>query len=216
MTKNIIANPLESGSDELERLAFEEIVKRRRFGNTVRGLVMPAGNGELAIAMAKLDCKVTAADEPEQEAGLRGRVLAAGLRDEVKFAPYSLDTLPESFPGEPFDLIICRRGLCSVPYEQARRLVRQLLLRLKIGGKLYLSILGLHSELGDDYPGGELLLEERFSPLAHAMAVKYDIRRPVCLYSERNLFTLLMEAGGSVLRTFTSTHGNVKGVAVRV
>ena len=88
--------------------------------------------------------------------------------------------------------------------------------QLKIGGKLYLSILGLHSELGDGYAGAERILSERFCELDPRMAAKYDIPGPVCLYSERNLFTLLLEAGASVLRTFTSTHGNVKGIAVRV
>ena len=48
------------------------------------------------------------------------------------------------------------------------------------------------------------------------MAKKYGIAGPVCLYSERNLFMLLLEAGASVLRTMTTTYGNVKGVAVRV
>ena len=216
MNTNIIANPLETGTDELERLAFQEIVKRRRFGNAVNGLVLPSGNGELVIAMARLDCKVTAGDEAEQEKALRGRVLAAGLRDDVHFVPFSFAELPEDIAGEPFDLIFCRRSLCSLPYDQARKVVRQLLLRLKIGGKLFVSALGLHSELGDDYPGGEQLLEQRFSALSPAMSRKYEIHSPVCLYSERNLFSLLMDAGGSVLRTFTSTHGNVKGIAVRV
>ncbi len=216
MTTNIIANPLHAGTDELERLVFEEIVKRRRFGNTVRALVVPAGTGDLAIAMAKLDCKVTAADAAEVEGSVRGRILAAGLKDAIHFMPCDLPSMTDPFPGEPFDIIVCRRGLCSMPYDKARRLVRHLLLQLKIGGKLYVSILGLHSELGDDYPGRDQPLEGRFCPLAPAMADKYDIRRSVCLYSERNLFSLLLEAGGSVLRTFTSTHGNVKGVAVRV
>jgi len=216
MTTNITPNPLETGADELERLAFEEIVKRRRFGNQVRGLVLPAGNGELVIAMARLNCKVTAADEATQENGLRGRVLAAGLRDEVRFTPFAPGGFPLEFPGEPFDLVVCRRGLCSVPYDEARHRVRKLLKQLRIGGKLYVSILGLHSELGDDYPGSEQLLAARLCNLAPRMAKKYDVHHPVCLYSERNLVTLLMEAGGSVLRTFTTTHGNVKGVAVRV
>jgi hypothetical protein len=48
------------------------------------------------------------------------------------------------------------------------------------------------------------------------MADKYGIDHPVCLYSERDLFLLLLESGASVLRTLTSTWGNVKGVAVRV
>ena len=48
------------------------------------------------------------------------------------------------------------------------------------------------------------------------LADKYGIAEPVCLYSERDLFLLLLESGASVLRTLTTTWGNVKGVAVRV
>ena len=119
-------------------------------------------------------------------------------------------------PGEPFDIIVIRRGLCSMPYEQARQVVRQLLLRLKIGGKLYLSVLGLHSELSEGYTDGEATVDQRFAELSPVLAEKYNIRQPVCLYTERNLFMLLLEAGASVLRTLTTTYGNVKGVAVRV
>ena len=103
-----------------------------------------------------------------------------------------------------------------MPYPEARRIVRRLLLKLKIGGKIYVSVLGLHSELGDGYAGRETLVESRFGDLAAPLAAKYDIAGPVCLYSERNLFMLLLEAGASVLRTLTTTHGSVKGIAVRV
>jgi hypothetical protein len=56
----------------------------------------------------------------------------------------------------------------------------------------------------------------RFTELSPSVAKKYGITHPVCLYSERNLFMLLLDAGASVLRTLTTTYGNVKGVAVRV
>lgn len=48
------------------------------------------------------------------------------------------------------------------------------------------------------------------------MAEKYGIAGSMCLYSERNLFLLMLDVGASVLRTMTTTYGNVKGVAVRV
>jgi hypothetical protein len=48
------------------------------------------------------------------------------------------------------------------------------------------------------------------------MAEKYGIKGEVCLYSERDLFMLLLDAGASVLRTMTTTYGNVKAVAVRI
>lgn len=215
-TVHTTANPLATGADELERLALEEVVKRRRFGNPVTALVAPVGAADLAIAMAKLGARVTLGDEAAMADRARTLAAAAGFDDELAFSPLDFQHLEDDLSGEPFDLVVIRRGLCGVPYEDARRFVHQMLLRLKIGGKLYVSILGLHSELGDGYAGAEQGLSERFCSLAPAMAKKYDLHRSVCLYSERNLFTLLLEAGGSVLRTFTTTHGNVKGIAVRV
>ena len=96
--------------------------------------------------MAKLGCRVTVGDEAARRAGRSGPEPPAsptGRLCRVRFRPSRRKPA-----GEPFDLIVIRRGICCVPYEQARHAIHQLLLRLKIGGKLYLSILGLHSERG--------------------------------------------------------------------
>ena len=216
MSANITANPLETGADELERFALEECVKRHRFDQRVSVLILPDMRCELAIKFARLGAQVVVGDRPEVQQDIDGRILAGGLHDQISFAACTLPKLPEEFPGEPFDLILIRRGLCGLPYDEARRIVRQLLLKLKIGGKLYISVLGLHSELSDGYAASEQSIDQRFSELAPALAEKYNIRQPVCLYTERNLFMLLLEAGASVLRTLTTTYGNVKGIAVRV
>lgn len=216
MDNNTNANPFTIGNDENERLALEECAKRQRIDHRVSVLVLPAGRCNLAGKFARLGASVTVGDDAAVRQDAEGRILAAGLRDDITFAEFDLNALPEKPPGEPYDIIVLRRGLCSMPYAHARSVVRQLMLKLKIGGKLYISILGLHSELGEGYPGGEVPIEQRFSPLAPAVARKYGITRPVCLYTERNLFMLLLEAGASVLRTLTTTYGNVKGVAVRV
>lgn len=216
MDTNINFNLLETCSDQLERLVLEEVHKRRRSCSPVSALVLPAGRAELAIELARLGARVTGVDDSRYENDFKGRVLAAGKSEELSFLAGTLQTLPERIPGEPFDIVYIRRGLCNLPYAAARTVVRKLLSHLKIGGKLYVSVLGMHSELGDQYAGAELTIENRFCELASGMALKYGIKDPVCLYSERNLFMLLLEAGGSVLRTFTTTHGNVKGVAVRV
>jgi SAM-dependent methyltransferase len=216
MSANITANLLETGADELERYALEECVKRNRFDQRVSVLVLPDKRCETAIKFGRLGAQVVVAELPELQHDIEGRVLAAGLRDEISFVACTLPDLPEKPEGEPFDIIVIRRGLCSMPYEEARRVVRQLLLKLKIGGKLYISVLGLHSELGDGYATSELAIDQRFGDLSPALAEKYGIDHPVCLYTERNLFLLLLEAGASVLRTLTTTYGNVKGIAVRV
>jgi len=216
MTSNITANPMEAGADELERFALEECAKRQRVDRPVSVLILPDKRSEMAIKFARLGAHVTVADTPDRQQDVEGRTLAAGLRDDISFTACTLPALPEEALGEPFDIIVISRRLCSLPYDDARLVVRQLLLKLKIGGKLYVSVLGLHSELGDGYAAGDLTIDQRFAELSPALAGKYEIRQPVCLYSERNLFMLFLEAGASVLRTLTTTYGNVKGIAVRV
>lgn len=216
MDTNINFNLLETCSDQLERLVLEEVHKRRRSNNAVSALVLPAGRAELAIELAKLGCRVTGVDDVRFEKDFKGRALAAGLTDELTFLAGTLDILPDTVAGAPFDIVYIRRGLSGVPYAEARKILKRLLANLKIGGKLYVSVLGIHSELGDHYTGADKRVEERFCALDPGMAQKYGIQDSVCLYSERNLFMLMMEAGGSVLRTFTTTHGSIKGVSVRV
>ena len=216
MTIDTTANPFETGSDENERLSLEECVKRQRFDQRISVMVVQTGRCDLAAKYARLGAHVTIADRASLKRSIEGRILATGLREDISFVACDLNKLPGQFPGEPFDIIVVQSGLCAMPYEQARGVVRQLLLKLKIGGKLYISILGLHSELREGYAASEEDIGERFSPLAPALAKKYDIAGEVCLYTERNLFMLLLEAGASVLRTLTTTYGNVKGVAVRV
>jgi SAM-dependent methyltransferase len=214
--KNINANPWSEDNDAIQQLALEECAKRQRIDRSVSVLVLPGGQCKLAVRFAQLDAQVTVADISERQREIEGRILASGMAGSIHFAPTEFPAPPETDSGAPYDIIVLRHGLCSLPYAQGKLLIRQLMRKLKIGGKLYLSILGLHSELGEGYPGREQSIYERYSQLSPAMARKYDIRGEVCLYSERDLFLLLLESGASVLRTMTTTWGNVKAVAVRV
>ncbi len=216
MTTHISAVPFEMGNDELERFALEECVKRQRLDRRASVLILPAGGCDLAVKFVRVGAQVTLCDQDSLRQDIEGCILATGLHEDVHFVPGTVAELPEQIPGSPFDVIFLRRGLCGMRYEEARQVVRRLLLELCIGGKLYVSILGMHSELGDGYPAGDERIEDRYSRLAPEMIRKYGIEGPVCLYSERNLFTLLLEVGASVLRTLTTTYGNVKGIAVRV
>ncbi len=216
MSTHTNAIPWETGNDEMERLALEECAKRQRIDHSVSVLILPADQCDLAFRFAQLGAVVTVADAPEKQQEIEGRILAAGLADMVSFQACTLPEPPT--PGNPgrYDIIVLRRGLCFQSYQKSKPTIRRLMQQLRIGGKLFLSILGLHSELGDDYPGREQSIYERFAPLTEDVAKKYGISAPVCLYSERDVFLLLLESGASVLRTLTTTWGNVKAIAVRV
>jgi len=201
-------------SDELEQLILQEIARRVRVNAAPQVLDLPAGDGRHAVAMAKLGAQVLAADQGCREGPVKGRALAATVADRVDFMACELGG--ELQPEGPFDLVFCHHGIHSLPYPEARQVVRRLLKSLRIGGKLFISAYGLHSALGEGYEDADQDLTQRYAHLDPRISSCYNIDGPVCLYTERNLVTLLFEAGGSVLRTFTTTHGTVKGVAVRV
>lgn len=191
---------------ELEQWALAEVAKRRRSGAPVAAAVMGIGAeaqaGRLVAAGAQtllLTDTATPTDAPY-----------------VHRLPAEADDPAAALPLAPFDLILDQRTLSAVPYATARQAVRRHLARLKIGGKLFLSLYGLHSDLGEQYPDGGKFVSERFCPLDPEVAARYGLPGPHCLYSERNLFSLLVEAGGAVIRTSTSALGHVRGIAARV
>jgi len=205
--------------DELDQLALLEAGKRARAGADVQVLQVDCGDAILGLRLARAGSSVLAVDPvPATGAALQEAAQALGVEKRFRFHVWSTahcaDTTP--LPGAPFDLVICPHSLSLLPYEKAHTLLRRLTLMTKTGGKLFISAYGIHSELSEGYPGENQPARQRFAPLAAKLAEKYELHRPVCLYSERDLFLLLFEAGLSVTKTFTTTHGNVKAIAVRV
>lgn len=205
--------------DELDQLALLETGKRSRAGNMVSVLQIDCGDALLGLRLARAGANVLAVDAaPGTGVRLQEAAQALGVTSRFRFQVWSsahcLDTTP--LPGAPFDIVSCPHTLSQLPYAHAHTLLRRLGLMTKIGGKLFISAYGVHSELSEHYPDEQQPVRQRFSVLAPDVAEKYGIRQPLCLYSERDLFLLLFEAGLSVVKTFTTTHGNVKAIAVRV
>ncbi|MDR2365713.1 MAG: methyltransferase domain-containing protein [Zoogloeaceae bacterium] len=211
---NAHCNSMPQVTDELEQLILREIILRARSSMPTCALDLRCGEGLLSVNMAELGATVLAADAPEFSGPVKNRARTAGVSGEVRFTP--IKTLPEDLPPGPIDLAFCHHGISCLPYAEARQTLRVILKSLRIGGKLFLSAYGLHSALGENYAAAGAPVERRFCKLTPALAKCYNIHDAVCLYSERDLVTLLFEVGGSVLRSFTTTHGTVKAVAVRV
>lgn len=209
-------SPFAVGHDELERYALEECVKRQRVDRRTTVLTLGDRSLSSALQLAQAGAQVVAGEAPEWQQEITGRILASGQRDNITFVPTGPDRLPSAWPESPTDIIVVRRGICMMTYADAGQFIRRLLQQMKIGGKLYLSVLGLHSVLGENYPHADLPITDRFSHLSPLLAEKYVIPHAVCLYTERNLFQLLLECGMAVTRTLTTTYGNVQAVAVRI
>ncbi|MCL2021993.1 MAG: class I SAM-dependent methyltransferase [Betaproteobacteria bacterium] len=203
-------------TDELEYLITREIALSVRNKNLPRVLDLYCGDGHFAAQMAKQGAEVLAADNSSFREAALARKPARAANGTLAFIPLVHD---EDFPpeGEMFDLVFCHHDIYRLPYTEARRILRRIIRQhLKIGGKLYISAYGLNSDLGEGYADLDQPIEKRFCPLSPVIAKSYNLKGSACLYTERNLVNLLFEAGGSVLRSFTTTHGTVKAVAVRV
>jgi SAM-dependent methyltransferase len=201
-------------ADELEQLILREIALRVRNCNPPRVLDIHGEDGRRAMVMASLGAQVLVADVEKFKEPICRQAQAEGLAEAVKFVVYPD---PKLFSGkESFDLVFCHHGIHRLPYDKAKRALQQIIKTLNIGGKIYISAYGLHSTLGEGYADADAPVEKRFCPLSAIIARNYNLEGPVCLYTERNLVNLLFESGGSVLRSFTTTHGTIKAVAVRM
>lgn len=209
---------LSETGDAMEKLAVEEVLRRVRMGEAVHALDIDCGHSGLFLRLAQAGAQVTAVDADDLQAPVADAAQAHGADGRVRFQRHSLGELKTAAlpPGAPFDLIVVHRSLPFLTFADAEAVLRRLAGWLKIGGKLYVSAFGKHSELGDHYPHAGHFVQQRFAEVEPVVAHKYGISGPVCLYSERDLFLLLFEAGASVLKSFTTTHGNVKAVGVRV
>jgi hypothetical protein len=193
---------------ELGDMALKELAQRHRLGIEVSALLFGRDIGQLAARATQTGARV---------------VVGATTTDlrhhpKVRALPLALNTPPDpaAVPEAPFDIVVGQLALHSLPYKEAQKSLRELLHLLKIGGKLYLSAYGLHSTLGDHYPDSGKLVKDRFAELPAPIAEHYDLHGQVCLYSERNLITLLFEIGASVLSSATGALGNVRAIAVRI
>jgi hypothetical protein len=79
--------------------------------------------------------------------------------------------------------------------------------------KLFISVSGLGSELGNDYKGKHKQVEYRFCELDSKMAVKHKILSPVCLYYLEEFKNLLLTCNYTIEKIYESEFGNIKAVA---
>lgn len=215
---------LQTSDDQLEKLALEETFKKLRFEEEMSVLIFSSDSCDLAIKFAKMGAKITLVTEPSKENSLRNIIADEGLLDSFEFLtmkPQNNQNISQfihllKHQNKVFDLVFIRHFICKMNYAQAGFFLEDILQCIKIGAKLYLTTYGIHSELSKNYPHIELSVQDRFCPIAPNIAKKYDIKEPICLYSERDLILLLLETGCSVLRNWISSYGSVQVVAVRI
>lgn len=116
--------------------------------------------------------------------------------------------------AEVSDLMLAysQRALHYLPFQDAVSVCSAIALRLVPEGRVFLSLSGLHSELGEGYTHGGVGIASRFARLVPSIASKHGILEPVCLYDSADVSRLAASAGLEVERQWVSDFGNCKAI----
>lgn len=171
------------------------------------------GLGAQSLRLAALGWRVWMYDQLDLAAtvsswnAIHGNRLTYVRRDLRRLAPADLPAAPR--------IVYSQRCLHYLPYADACDLLTMLAGTMPAGGRAFLSVSGLHGELGAGYSHATRPVRARFCRLAPEIADRYECHEPVCLYAEEDLAALVQRAGLQVDSLTRTTFGNLKGTFVR-
>lgn len=174
-------------------------------------LELGSGAGGQSVRMALAGAQVTAVDRFDFSSIFAQLREEKGLSvDQLHFVLGDMLWLEDMGVQGKFAATVLQRTLHHVPYLAAKQLLTHLK-ELTTGG-LYVSVTGLGSLVGDTYPGGLEPITERFCSLTDLGKEMFQIREPVCLYTQTEFEELLEVAGWRVDECWVSAFGNIKAV----
>lgn len=120
-----------------------------------------------------------------------------------------------NYLNKGYHYIYSQRAIHYLPYNDAAVLLNALRGNLvkEFSSKLFISVSGLHSELGNGYTHNDKCIDERFCILNQPMMDKHKILLPVCLYTAEELTSLLTACNYIVEKIYASQFGNIKAIA---
>ncbi|NPB03290.1 MAG: class I SAM-dependent methyltransferase [Thermotogae bacterium] len=183
------------GHKRIDRLAREVLGFALNWSVPIRSYVeIGAGKGRLAVIMALLNFRVLLFDKDIALKNHYQRIVKAiGPDISLKFIPKDLRDLSYADVPQGIGIVVASRVLHYLRYREALGVLRILRNRMVKGGRIFVSLSGLHSPLAEGYPRAPI--EERFFLLSEELRRKFSITEPVCLYSLQDAHRLMEEVG---------------------
>ncbi len=194
-------------TDDLDKRMLEHL----RGKDKPKVLDLGSGAGGQSVRMVGIGATVLAIDvydfsEEFSEHRFKGNI----TEDDMKFICGDISDLSKLIVGKNFDDVSIQRTLHYLRYNQALELLT--FLRTVVADKLFVSVTGMDSAVGENYAGKNLRIEERFVKLESAEADIFQIQAPVCLYRQEEFVVLLETAGWKVEVIWQSAFGNLKAM----
>ena len=193
--------------DDLDKRMLEHL----RIKNKPRVLDLGSGAGGQSVRMVEVGASVLAIDIYDFSTEFAEYRTEGGWSEEVlKFVSADIGDLSNLLQGEKFSDASMQRTLHYLPYGKALEALK--FLRTIVQDKLFISVTGMDSAVGENYSGKNLPIVDRFVRLEPAEADIFQIQAPVCLYKKEEFIDLLKKAGWGVEDVWQSAFGNLKAV----
>lgn len=190
-------------ADDLDRKVLEYIMLHP----VCRVLDLGSGAGGQSLRMATAGALVTAVDQFDFSEQFAAYQLSP---DALIFVAGDLRQLSDLLPDQTFAVALCQRTIHYLPYTEAQTFLQEL--TTIVEDKLYISVTGSFSLVGDTYPFGAVSIERRFGQLSALGQEMFSMVEPVCLYNQAEFTALLQSAGWIVDACWESAFGNIKAV----
>lgn len=195
--------------DDLDRACLDHILQS---GTSLgRALDLGSGLGYHAVRMAALGRPVVSLDMVDLSSTFESLRRGFPALDIVHLTGRVEDLLNSPELGQ-LSLVYSQRTLHYLRYPVVVDVMRNLASRLEADAFCYLSMSGIDSELGRDYPAASDPIASRWARLSRPLAEKHGIAEPVCLYAETDIHTLSGEVGFDIVKLWSSDFGNVKAI----
>ena len=196
-------------TDDLDKKMLAHLKQKNR----PKVLDLGSGAGGQSVRMVAAGASVIAIDVYDFSAEFAEHRAKSGWSEEdLRFIGGDITDLPNLINGEKFADVSIQRTIHYLPYQSALALLT--FLRTVVEDKLFISVTGLDTAIGENYAGKDLPLESRFLKLDQVEADMFQIQAPVCLYRQDEFVALLEKSGWKIEEIWLSTFGNIKAVCL--
>jgi len=181
----------------------------------LRVVDLGCGKGGQAIRLAALGCEVMAVDIQDFSKQIAETLQEKKLpRESVRFIKSDIRHTPEYLTGL-YNLVYSQRTFHYIDYKDAQKLLKRIGRHFvkDQSSRLFISVSGIDSELGENYADRNKPIKYRFCHLDKKMQHKHKILLPVCLYSLKELEKLLLDCNYEIEKIYQSEFGNIKAIA---
>ncbi len=172
-----------------------------------RVLDLGSGAGGQSVRMIEVGAMVTAIDQFDFSEQFQSFGCTA---DQLQFITGNMSDVVTLVSGEEFQAALCQRTIHYLTYEVALSFLTDL--RSVVADKLFISVTGVGSLVGDTYPAADVSIDERFAELTELGKEMFSIKEPVCLYSEEEFRQLLTDAGWQINSCRVTAFGNIQAI----